>query len=70
MSKSQTRKYLVRDLEAAADELPRIVVAPNQAQAIGYVVRDRFEAVPLDVDTAMELARNGVAVENAATGAG
>ena len=66
MSKTQTRKYLVRDLEAAADDLPRIVTATSQAQAIGYVVRDRFEAVPLDVDTAMELARKGVAVESAA----
>lgn len=62
--------YLVTRENAAEGEKPRIVEARTKAQAVGFVARDSYAAVPISTKAAMAYAKEGVELEYATTEGG
>jgi len=60
---NNTRIYVVRGPNQAV----ALVKASSQAQAVGHVVRNAYEAEVAEQDILVELAGAGVKVENAGT---
>ncbi len=60
---SNTRIYVVRGPNKAV----ALVKASSQAQAVGHVVRNAYEAEVAEQDTLVQLVGEGVKVETAAS---